>query len=127
MSCRLLLAPGAWHTVFITCGLSRKTGMEEGGTGGSERENEGGSILNLCWNRWSEMNSPELINLGFSNGDDQPTPFYPEVRHGPIDPCLPPAPVRGSLLSDVSCGQPQGVWLQKHLHFFLECMSNLCS
>lgn len=41
MSCRLLLAPGAWHTVFITCGLSRKTGMGEGGVGGSERENKG--------------------------------------------------------------------------------------
>ena len=33
MSYRLILAPGAWHTVFITHGLSRKTGMGEGGAG----------------------------------------------------------------------------------------------
>lgn len=58
----LEVVPGPWslaHCVYNTMGFPERQEREAGGAGVSERMRSS-FILNLCWNLWSEMNSPRI-------------------------------------------------------------------
>lgn len=52
-----------------------------------EENGGGGALLGICAGILGQkMSLPELIDLGFSKGDDLPTPFYLKSDKDPLAP-----------------------------------------
>ena len=126
-------APGPWslaHCVYNPWAFQKDGNVQREGLVAPEGRIRSRSVLSLCWNLWSGMNSPEWIDLVFFKWGWPVHILLPEVRHRPLDSPLLSASgsVCGSLLSDISSGPLQGDWLQKHLpfsFFFVMCKQSL--